>query len=148
MRNYVIKSAVVAKCITGLFASIVAENLQGNLLMLGVVPASQFDSQLNSVINSVQCCFIFGQTKSIRLPKTPKATSIEVEDAKGTARQRCYIRFNSPIAFALVVPKASTPTMPDSIAANSTVRGSSEVTRATVFIPVGFGTLIVGYYCL
>ena len=39
-----IKSAGVAKCTIGLFASIVAENLQDSLPMLRVVLASQFDS--------------------------------------------------------------------------------------------------------
>ena len=54
------KSANVVMYITGLFASIVAENLQGNELMLRVLSASLFDSLLNSVINSVLRCFIFG----------------------------------------------------------------------------------------
>ena len=70
--------------------------------------------------------------------------------AKGTAAccYRCYIRFNLPIAFASVVPKASTPTMPDSITTSFTVISSSEVTRATVVIPAGFRTRFVGYYYL
>ena len=79
---------------------------------------------------------------------TPLTASLEVEDAKRTTWQRCYIRFNLPIAFALVVPKASTPTMPDSTAANFTVISSSEVTRATAVILVGSETPVVGYYCL
>ena len=70
--------------------------------------------------------------------------------AKGTAAccYRCYFRFNLPIAFASVVPKASTPTMSDSITTSFTVISSSEVTRATVVIPAGFGTRFVGYYYL
>ena len=51
------KSANVVMYITGLFASIVAENLQGNELMLRVQSATQFDSWFNPVINSVLCCF-------------------------------------------------------------------------------------------
>ena len=134
--------------ITGLFASIVAENLQGNELMLRVLSASQFDSLLNSVINSVLRCFIFGQTTLNRLPEIRHATPFEAMIATGTACLRCYIRFSLPIAFASVVPKASTRTMPDSITTNFIVKSSSGVTQATAVTPAILGTHFAGYYCL
>ena len=68
--------------------------------------------------------------------------------ATGTACLRCYIRFSLPIAFASVVPKASTRTMPDSITTNSIVKSSSGVTQATVVTPAILGTRFAGYYCL